>query len=167
MPLIQKKRIWWEPVNGAVTYVVYVDPESGTIDPAKFSWRDMPGMISKRVAGYTELVLPDEWAEFPAKPGTYHIAVTARDDTGNESDPLVLTGLFNFVAPAAPSKGGVDDFPSAEQEPEMLDRHPGPQGQSLISKGIEEVKNSAGLGEAYLGRGSKHVIADVGKAGVR
>lgn len=138
MPLIQKKRIWWDPVPGATAYVVYVSTEGKLINPARLSWRDTPGMISKLVVDGTELVLREDWPEFPITPGTYHIAVTARDDAGNESDPLLLIGSFSFIAPATPSKGGVDilastqlcdasaslstgevkDFPSSQSVPE-------------------------------------------------
>jgi hypothetical protein len=154
MPLIRKRRIWWEPVAGAVAYLVYVNAEGKTIDPDRFTWREAPGVISRRVAGYTEIVLPDEWPEFPEKPGTYVIAITARDDAGNESDPLLLTGVFNFVAPPSPSKGGIETFPLPTAEPEILHGLPSSSGQTLISRGMEEVRNNEQLGEAYLGAGA-------------
>ncbi len=108
MPLIRKKRIWWEPVPGATGYVVYVGTDNKVVDPPRFSWEDTAGMIFKPVAGKTtELVIPDEWPEFPRQPGVYRIAVTSRDDVGNESDPLFLSGVFSLVAPASPPKGGI------------------------------------------------------------
>jgi hypothetical protein len=65
-------------------------------------------MISKEVTGKIELIIPDEWPEFPMEPGTYHIGITVRDCVGNESDPLLLVGQFKFFAPVAPAKGGIE-----------------------------------------------------------
>ena len=108
MPLIHKRRIWWEPVTGAKEYVVYVSLEEKPIDRATFSWGDTPSMISKLIVGKNELIIPDEWPEFPSHAGTYHIAVTSRNEVGNQSDPLFLSGVFNFIAPISPTKGGIE-----------------------------------------------------------
>ena len=171
MPLILKRRIWWEPVAGVTGYVVYVSTDNKIIDPAKFSWGNTPGMISKRVFGKTELIIPDEWPEFPTKPGTYHIAITSRDRVENQSDPLVLSGVFSFVAPASPSEGGIESFPLVhlepgtlyhsriwEESPPLVHLEPGTldhsrtsQGRTIIDRGLEEVKNNKELEDAYLG----------------
>jgi hypothetical protein len=152
MPLIRKKRIWWEPVAGATGYVVYAGPENKVADPAGFSWEDTAGMIFKPVVGKTtELVIPDEWPEFPRQPGVYHIAVTSKDVAGNQSDPLFLSGVFSFVAPASPSKGGIEDFPVAPPEPSALDHLVMPRARTIIGRGLEEVKGNKEVGNAYLG----------------
>ena len=152
MPLIRKKRIWWEPVAGATGYVVYVSTENRAIDPAKFLWQDTANMVFKKIAGRTtEVVVPDEWPEFPRKSGVYHIAVTSRDDAGNESDPLFLSGTFSLVAPASPPKGGIDDFPPALLEPDAFDEPQVSRGRTLIGRGLEEVKQNKEVGNAYLG----------------
>ncbi len=153
MPLIRKKRIWWEPVAGAVGYVVYVGTDSTAAGPAKFLWGDTVGMVFKQVAGKTtELVIPDEWPEFPRQSGVYHIAVTSRDDVGNESDPLFLSGVFSLIAPESPSKGGIEDFPSALPEPGASDDAlMSSQGRTIISRGLEEMKGNKEVGNAYLG----------------
>ena len=152
MPLIRKRRIWWEPVAGATGYVVYVGTENKAVDPARFLWEDTAGMIFKRVAGKTtELVIPDEWPEFPKQPGIYQIAVTSRNDMGNESDPLFLSGVFSLVAPASPSKGGIEDFPLVLPEPSALDHFPMSRGQTIIGRGLEEMKEHKEVGNAYLG----------------
>jgi len=49
------------------------------------------------VTGKTELILPDEWPEFPTEPGTYHIGITSRDDLGIKRS-LLLSGPFKFLA---------------------------------------------------------------------
>jgi len=107
-PLILKRRIWWEPVPGACSYVVYVSKGRTIFEPANFSWETTPGIISKLVIGKTELIIPDEWPEFPTESGTYYIGITSRDDLGNQSDPFLLSGLFKFLAPSAPLRGGIE-----------------------------------------------------------
>jgi len=107
-PWVLKRRIWWESVPEASSYRVYVSKDRTLLDPDHFSWETTPGIISKQVIGKTELILPDEWPEFPAEPGTYHIGITSRDDLGNQSDPFLLSGLFKFFAPPAPFKGGIE-----------------------------------------------------------
>jgi hypothetical protein len=106
-PLILKRRIWWEPVPEASSYVVYVSKNRTIFDPAGFSWETTPGIISRLVIGKTELVIPDEWPEFPTEFGTYYIGITSRDDIGNQSDPFLLSGQFKFLAPSAPLRGGI------------------------------------------------------------
>ena len=111
MPFIRKRRIWWEPVPEATSYVVYVSKEVKIHDPAQFLWENTPDIVSKPVIGKAELIVPDEWPEFPKEPGTYHIAITSRDDVGNQSAPFLLSGLFKFLAPPSPSKSGIESLP--------------------------------------------------------
>ncbi len=107
-PLIVKRRIWWESIPEASSYRVYVSKDRTTFEPASFSWERTPGIISKLVIGKTEFVIPDEWTEFPSEPGTYYIGITSTDDVGNQSEPLLLSGLFKFFAPSAPLRGGIE-----------------------------------------------------------
>jgi len=107
-PQVLKRRIWWESVAEAGSYGVYVSKDRILLEPGHFSWETTPGIILKLVVGKTELIIPDEWPEFPTEPGTYHIGITSRDDLGNQSDPLLLSGRFKFFAPPAPSRGGID-----------------------------------------------------------
>ena len=107
-PWVLKRRIWWESVPEASSYGVYVSKDRTLLEPDHFSWETTPGIISKAVIGKTELIIPDEWPEFPTEPGTYHIGVTSRDDSGNQSDPFLLSGAFKFFAPPAPSRGGIE-----------------------------------------------------------
>jgi hypothetical protein len=107
-PLILKRRIWWDPVPGASSYVVYVSKDRSVFNPDHFRWEATDGIISKVVNGKTDLILPDDWLEFPMERGTYYIAITSRDDFRNESDPLLLEGLFKFVPPPSPFKAGIE-----------------------------------------------------------
>jgi len=107
-PWVRKRRIWWKSVSEASSYEVYVSRDRTPLEPDHFSWETTPGIISKMVIGKTELIIPDEWLEFPTEPGTYHIGITSRDDLGNQSDPLLLSGLFKFLAPSAPLRGGIE-----------------------------------------------------------
>jgi len=107
-PWILKRKIWWKPVPEVSSYEVYVSRDRTLLEPDRFSWETTPGIISKLVTGKTELIVPDEWPEFPREPGTYYIGITSKDDLGNQSDPFLLSGAFKFFAPPAPSRGGIE-----------------------------------------------------------
>lgn len=145
MPLIRKRRIWWGPVPEAMSYMVYVSKDNRIHDPAKFFWENTPDIVYKSVIGKTDLIVPDEWPEFPKEPGTYHIGITSRDDVGNQSDPFLLSELFKFLAPPSPSKGGIESLP--------LVRSVMGQGRSIIQGSLEEVRDNKEVRDAYL-RGS-------------
>jgi hypothetical protein len=110
MPIIRKRRIWWEPVSEATSYVVYVTPEKTLFEKNNFMWDATPGITFKVVMGKTELIIPDEWPEFPIEQGTYYIGITSRDDTGNQSDPFLSSGLFKLFPPPPPKKGGIENL---------------------------------------------------------
>ena len=110
MPIIRKRRIWWEPVSEATSYVVYATPEKTLFEKNNFMWDATPGIIFKVVMGKTELIIPDEWPEFPIEQGTYYIGITSRDDTGNQSDPFLSSGLFKLFPPPPPKKGGIENL---------------------------------------------------------
>ncbi len=152
MPLVHKKRIWWESVGEAAGYVVYVLRVEKGMDPANFLWENTPGILSRQVTVKTELIIPDEWPEFPRKPGTYHIAITSQDDAGNESDPFLLSGVFKFIAPPSPSKAGIESYRLGRPEPGTFSPSTLRQGGEIIQEGIEEVRNNPEVQTAYLGR---------------
>jgi len=110
MPLIRKRRIWWEPVSGASSYVIYASTKQSIFDSNNFQWEATPGIVFKLVAGKNEVIIPDEWPEFPAEDGTCYIGVTSKDEVGNQSDPFVSSGLFKSTPPMAPEKGGVESL---------------------------------------------------------
>jgi hypothetical protein len=108
MPFIRRQRIWWDPVSDASGYVIYASQDSTAFEPGKFQWGATPGIMFKSVHGKTDVVIPDEWPEFPTTEGTYYIGITARDEVGNESDPLLSSGHFKLSAPPAPARGGIE-----------------------------------------------------------
>ncbi len=110
MPFVRKRRIWWESVPEAASYMVYVGKERSNFDPNHFSWETTPGILSKSVTGKTELIIPDEWPEFPTEAGTYFIGITSKDEVGNQSDPFLSSGPFKFFAPPPPPTGGIESF---------------------------------------------------------
>jgi hypothetical protein len=143
MPLIRKRRIWWESVPEATSYVVYVRKDDKMHDPTKFLWENTPDIVSKPVIGKTELILPNEWPEFPKEPGTYHIWIISRDDVGNQSDPFLLSGLFKFLAPPSPSKGGIESLPSVYSIVH--------QRRTIIQGSLEEMRDNKEVLDTYLG----------------
>jgi hypothetical protein len=142
MPFIRKRRIWWDPVPEAASYVVYVSKDSNIRDPGMFLWEKTPAIVSKPVIGKTELIIPDEWPEFPKEPGTYHIGITSRDDVGNQSEPFLSSGLFKFVAPPSPSKGGIESLPLVHSRMR--------QGRTIIQGSLEEMRDNEVVRNAYL-----------------
>lgn len=110
MPFIRKRRIWWESVPEATNYVVYVSKDRNLFDPSNFTWEATPGVISKSINSKTEVVIPDEWPEFPKEPAEYYIGITARDEVGNQSDPFLSQGAFKFMAPPPPLNGGIESL---------------------------------------------------------
>jgi hypothetical protein len=105
---IRRRRITWEPVLEAASCVVYVSPELTLFNPENFRWGVTHGVMSKVVIGKNELILPDEWPEFPREQGIYYIGITAKDEVGNESSPFILEGLFKFIPPQPPSNGRIE-----------------------------------------------------------
>jgi len=110
MGFVRKRRIWWESVPEATSYMIYVSKDSGSFDANRFSWETTSGIISKPVSGKTEIVIPDEWPEFPTEPGTYYIGIASRDEVGNQSDPFLSSGPFKFLAPPPPPAGGIESL---------------------------------------------------------
>ncbi len=143
MPFIRKRRIWWGPVPEATSYVVYVSRDDKLYDPAKFLWEKTPGIVSKPVTGKTELIIPEEWLEFPKEPGTYHIGIASRDDAGNQSAPFMLSGLFKFVAPPPPSKGGIESLPLVHSTMR--------QGRTIIQGSLEAMRGNEEVRDVYFG----------------
>ena len=110
MPSIRKRCIWWEPVPEASGYVIYVSMDRNIFDSPNFLWESSPGILFKSVVGKTQIIIPDEWPEFPKEPGTYHVGITSKDDLGNQSDPFLSSAVFKFIPPMSPSKGGIDSL---------------------------------------------------------
>jgi len=110
MAQIRKRRIWWEPVLEANNYVVYASKDKTVFDSRTFMGETTDGIISKLVTGKAELIIPDDWPEFPTEQGTYYIGITSIDEVGNQSDPFLSEGVFKFIPPPPPLKGGIESL---------------------------------------------------------
>jgi hypothetical protein len=110
MALIRKRRIWWEAVPEANSYVVYASKDKRVFDSGVFMWEATAGVIFKLISDKTELIIPDDWPEFPTEQGTYYIGITSKDEVGNQSDPFLSEGVFKFLPPSPPLKGGIESL---------------------------------------------------------
>jgi hypothetical protein len=92
------------------SYVVYVSREANAFEAGKFMWEASPGVIHKVVSDKHEIIIPDDWPDFPREQGNYHIGITSRDELGSQSDPFVCAGLFKCSPPSPPAKGGIESL---------------------------------------------------------
>jgi len=105
MAIVKSKKIWWTPITGSdVTgYRVYVAP-AGTA----FATTLQNITVG---AGVSFVVVPDA---FPAgtfvEEADYTVWIVSIDDSGNESDPFVLTGHFDFQPPPKVAEAGISDL---------------------------------------------------------
>jgi len=120
MPRFKSRRLWWEPVvvDDLVGYEVYASKDQAVFDPATFDWENTPGIVMKSfLPDVNEVYIPNrpkgvttgaEWPEFPLEKASWFIGISALDQMGNKSDPLLLSAPFDFDAPPAPASGGID-----------------------------------------------------------
>lgn len=106
MAIIASKVLWWSNVQGASTYRVRIVPDGLVAEDysniAEFNYDIIPQSNSAEI----EVDLRD-LSSVPIKEGTYDLFITAVDEAGNESDPLVIAdALLDFQPPAAPVSGG-------------------------------------------------------------
>lgn len=105
MAKINPKRLTWDPPlpeSDVVGHRVYVAKEGETLDYNSLSALvDMPML---------EIILPDQFPNFPLADANYNIGIAAVDDVGNESDMTLVSVPFDFAAPAAPTGVRVMDL---------------------------------------------------------
>ena len=99
MAVVRKKRVRWDAdpnTPDIIAHKVYVAKEADVLDYASPNVQvTMP---------QTEIILPDAYP-----PGTfdedvnYQVGISAVDDVGNESNIVIVTAPFDFIAPGAPS----------------------------------------------------------------
>lgn len=96
MANIKKTQISWTKSGSVdvVGYKIYYVPEGEVLNY---------GSPNISVGDVDIVVIPDDVPEFPLLDGMYQIGLTAVDDVGNESDILIQTVPFDFVAPDAPT----------------------------------------------------------------
>jgi hypothetical protein len=102
--------------------MVYVSKNNIAFDSANFFWEATAGITYKSVVGKTEIIIPDEWPEFPIEPGTYHVGITSTDEAGNQSNPFLMSGRFKFVPPPPPRKGGIESK-EEKKEPKKTEKN--------------------------------------------
>lgn len=89
-----RRRISWDPSPGpgVVGYRIY------------WAWGEQVDYSSDfaDVGNMTSLVLPTEVPSFPMVTGPVEIGVTALTESGNESDMVVLSAIFDFKRPEMP-----------------------------------------------------------------
>lgn len=100
---IVQRRIWWSavPTEDLAVYHVYY-AAAGT----EFSYA-LPFVSVPKTQAFAFAPQDFPAGAFPDE-ADYSIWVSAVDEVGNESDPLALSGRFDFIPPAAPATGGIE-----------------------------------------------------------
>ena len=108
MAIIASKVLWWAMVSDASTYRVRITAD-GAVTPDGANLKDFPydvitpsgdslAEIEFDIANVSSVVISE---------GIYDVFISAVDEAGNESDPLLIAdALLDFQPPAAPSNGG-------------------------------------------------------------
>ena len=105
MANIASKVLWWEAVQDADSYKVRIVPD-GQVASDNSNLYDFAGDNVDATPGEVEVDLRD-LSTVPVSEGTYDLFITALDEAGNESDPLVIAdAILDFKPPAAPARGG-------------------------------------------------------------
>lgn len=111
MAIIASKVLWWNAVEGADQYRVRI-VQAGEVREDNSNLGDF-GYTAFNGAGAAN---PDSneveidlanLKNVDVTEGTYDVFITAADEAGNESDPLVIADAYlDFQPPAAPTNGG-------------------------------------------------------------
>lgn len=106
MANIASKILWWESVQDAAEYIVRIVPDGQVANDNS----NLYGFDGDTVAASTGPEVEIDIRELSSVPiieGTYDLFITAVDEAGNESDPLVIAdAILDFQPPAAPARGG-------------------------------------------------------------
>lgn len=96
MAKIKKRKLRWKASDSSqvIGYKLYWS-EDGVLNYDS---------SSKMVGNVTEIILPDDVADFKPKPGPILFGVTAVDELGNESDMVTLAAPYQFSVPKAPDE---------------------------------------------------------------
>lgn len=107
MAIIASKVLWWNRVDEASTYRIRIAPDNAVLDDTSnlsdfnYDVVDQPDTEVEVEVDVRELSV------VPIVEGTYDLFITAVDEAGNESDPLLIAdALLDFQPPAAPTSGG-------------------------------------------------------------
>jgi hypothetical protein len=98
MPMIRKRKVRWNgsPSSDVVGYKLYWAIGG--------KWEGLSyNAESAELGNVTEVILPDDVAQFPEIAEMVEVAVTAVDSSGNESDMVKISTPFKFSAPDPPT----------------------------------------------------------------
>ncbi len=106
MAIIASKVLWWESVQDASSYTIRIVPD-GQVAGDNSNLADFNGDSVPATPGAEVEVDIRELSSVPIVEGTYDLFISAVDEAGNESDPLVIgDAVLDFQPPAAPASGG-------------------------------------------------------------
>jgi hypothetical protein len=106
MAIIASKILWWEAVADASSYKVRIVPD-GQVAADNSNLADFNGDTVPAGTGPEVEVDIRSLSSVPIVEGTYDLFISALDEAGNESDPLVIgDAILDFQPPAAPRNGG-------------------------------------------------------------
>jgi len=99
MAEVVKKYFSWIPSvsEDVVAAEIYVSEPGGNVTLASMKWRfesDSPQFQNN------EVTIPDDLPGFPQVEAIYELGIMAIDDAGNKADMAVVSGPFDFDAPA-------------------------------------------------------------------
>ena len=99
MAEVIKKYLRWTPSTSddVIGVEIYCSEPNGNVTLLSQRWRFDKGTPQFDNAVVT---IPDDLAGFPQIEATYELGVMAIDDVGNKADMAVISGPFDFDAPA-------------------------------------------------------------------
>ena len=106
MAIIASKILWWQSVADATTYRVRIVADglvaADNSNLATFGYDVVQPTNTQDVDVDIRTL-----SSVPIVEGTYDVFISAVDEAGNESDPLVIAdAILDFQPPAAPASGG-------------------------------------------------------------
>lgn len=102
MAKIVNKVMWFSAVEDADSYIVRMLPEKNT-----FNYEHEPTLVLAGSGYKPGDEVETDLSSHGISENVYDIYITARDSSGNESDPFVLTGArLDFTPPPIITSGG-------------------------------------------------------------
>ena len=102
---------------------------------------------SATLGNVTEVVLPDDVAEFTPEAGPVEFGVTAVDELGNESDLVTVSAPHQFNAPQAPGELWIEGHKDSAPEPPKKKVPEAESHISLLEHTIKDAGQAAGQDE--------------------
>lgn len=110
MAIIASKVLWWKAVEGADQYRVRIVQDGEVTEDnsnlGDYGYDVVDASAVNPDSNEVEIDL-GTLKNVVVTEGTYDVFITAADEAGNESDPLVIADAYlDFQPPAAPTNGG-------------------------------------------------------------